>query len=269
MGRCPTLLDVFFVVDCNNSSASFKVIWSKKRFLCCCYIYIGLLYIFIYIYLVWGSFAVIIYYILFRIYIYIYILLASELVQSVVVIRRRGEEAYSTPCTWAQMTYYSRKTRGEIFFPLRRVEPSELPFAAVRRLLFWCIYLYIIVNPHEVNRPQSTEHAKYIRQSGRTKLLFVSFFFFPRFLSTYNIYILYLKSRFYSTRIPRRRSLITHKNAYRASKLHVLDGAPTGIRNELAITCEYNIYTLLQRGIYIYAWVHTYCVYTTHCMYIG
>jgi hypothetical protein len=32
VGRCPTLLDVFFVTDCNNSSASFKVISPKGSF---------------------------------------------------------------------------------------------------------------------------------------------------------------------------------------------------------------------------------------------
>lgn len=97
MGRCPTLLDVFFVADCNNSSASFKVIWSK-RFLRGCYRII----IYVYIYLVWGSCVVIIYYIIPIKYIY---KLSGELVQSVVVIRWRGGE--STP-----HLQFSRRARG-------------------------------------------------------------------------------------------------------------------------------------------------------------
>jgi len=123
-------------------------------------------------------------------------MLLAELVQLVVVIRRKGGEAYRMPCL------FSRRARGckwriirgklveKILFPLKRAEPSVLPFAVVRRLLFSCTYLYI-VNSGEVNRPQSTEHAKYAGPAGRNCCSCRSFFspVSPYPITYKNIYI--------------------------------------------------------------------------------
>lgn len=192
-------------------------------------------------------------------YYYTYTLCRPNAVGNASSKRRRGTaHPVFTPCTWVKMTYYSEKSRRTIFF-------FPIPLRCRNHTIHRCrkhVYIFMYSKSPRLiglNRP-NTKYGPVGRDGSSCRSFFPVSPLPYKYIHYIYIYILCSKSCFYCTRIPLRRSLITHKNAHSASKLHVLDGAPIGIRNELA-TRLYNIYVYsayLQSCMYykLYQMIH-------------
>jgi len=112
------------------------------------------------------------------------------------------------------MTYYSENSKRTFFFlpniPLRCRNHTIHRFRTHVYIFMYSKSPRLI----SLNRP-NTKYGPVGRDGIVRVVLFFQFLFYP--ISIYiiyiYIYILCLKSCFYCARIPRRRSLITHKNA--------------------------------------------------------